>query len=65
MLYKLIVKDNNFIQKYTIKAKNLNEAVTKSKLKFKQEYNSISSNVTVSLNPENLKEHIIEILNYF
>jgi len=64
-IYKLIVKSDLYIKSYDIRAENLTEASKQAKIKFAKSFNQIGSNVKVSLDPSDLKNHINEILEAF
>ena len=64
-IYKLIVKSDLYIKSYDIRAENLTAASKQAKIKFAKSFNQIGSNVEVSLDPSDLKNHINEILKAF
>ena len=64
-IYKHIVKSDLYIKSYDIRAENLTIASKQAKIKFAKSFNQIGSNVKVSLDPSDLKNHINEILEAF
>ena len=61
-VYKLKVKSDLYIRSYEVRAENLSEASKQARIKFGKSFNQVGSNVKVSLDPSDLKNHIEEIL---
>lgn len=64
-LYKVKVTSDLYIRSYEIRAENLFEASRQARIKFGKSFNQVGSNVKVSLDPSDLKNHINEILEAF
>lgn len=60
--YILIVKSDLYKTKYNIRAVNLKEASKIAKAKFARSYKVFGDKVKVSLSPDDLKNHIDEIM---
>lgn len=60
--YKLTAKSDLYKTTYTIRAVNLKDASMKAKVKFAKTYRVFGDNVTIGLDPEDLPNHIDEIL---
>lgn len=61
-VYKVQVKSDLFVKTYEVRAENLSEASRQARIKFGKTFNQIGSNIKVSLDPSDLKNHIDEIL---
>lgn len=61
-IYKLIVKSDLYIKHYDIRAKNIQEATNIAKYKFAKQFKVIGNGVKVSLDKNDLGNHIQEIL---
>ena len=61
--YKLIAKSDLYQSTYQIRAVDLADASKKSKVKFAKAYGVFGDNVKISLDPEDLRNHIHEILS--
>lgn len=64
-LYKVKVTSDLYIRSYEVRAESLSEASRQAKIKFGKAFNQVGSNVKVSLDPSDLKNHIDEILEAF
>ena len=60
--YKLTAKSDLYKTTYNIRAVNLQDALTKAKVKFAKSYKVFGDNVKISLDPKDLPNHIDEIL---
>jgi hypothetical protein len=60
--YKLIVKSDLYKANFTIRATGLKDASKKAKIKFAQKYHVFGTNVKVALDPSDLRNHIVEIM---
>lgn len=61
-IYKLIAKSDLYKTHYTIRAIDLKDASHKAKVKFAQSYHVFGDNVKIGLDPEDLGNHIDEIM---
>ena len=61
-VYKVKVKSDLYIRTYEVRAENLSEASKQARIKFGKSFSQVGSNVKVSLDPSDLKNHIDEIL---
>lgn len=60
--YKLTATSDLYKTTYTIRASSLKDANMKAKVKFAKTYRVFGNNVRVGLDPEDLPNHIDEIL---
>ena len=60
--YKLIAKSDLYIARYTLRAKNLQEAGKMARIKFARSYKVFGDKVKISLESSDLKNHIKEIM---
>lgn len=63
-IYKLKVSSKNFIKNYEVYAKDLEDASKQAKVKFAKDFNEIGSNVKISLQQQDINNHIEEICLY-
>ena len=61
-LYKLIAKSDLYKTTYTIRAENITDASKKAIVKFAQSFHVFGDNVKIGLDPNDLNNHIDEIL---
>lgn len=64
-IYKVRVISDLYIKHYDIRAESLSDASKQARIKFDKSFNQVGSNVKVSLDPSDLKNHINEILEAF
>lgn len=64
-IYKVRVISDLYIKHYDIRAESLSDASKQARIKFGKSFNQVGSNVKVSLDPSDLKNHINEILEAF
>jgi len=64
-VYKVRVTSDLYIKHYDIRAESLSDASKQARIKFGKAFNQIGSNIKVSLDPSDLKNHINEILEAF
>lgn len=62
-IYRLTVTSNLYKADYIIRAVDIKEASKKAKMKFAKQYNVVGKEVKVSLNTNDIKNHIEEILD--
>ena len=62
-IYKVRVISDLYIKHYDIRAESLSDASKQARVKFGKAFNQIGTNVKVSLDPSDLKNHLDEILN--
>lgn len=60
--YKLIAKSDLYQATYNIRAVNITEASKQAKVKFARSYHVFGDNVKISLSPDDLRNHIEEIM---
>ena len=60
--YTLIIKSKLYKATYNIRAINIKEASKLAKIKFSKSYKVFGDEVKVSLSPDDLKNHIDEIM---
>lgn len=62
-IYKLKATSDLYIQNYDIRATDLKDASMKAKVKFAKSYHQFGDKVKISLRPEDLSNHIDEIMS--
>lgn len=61
-IYKLIAQSDLYKTHYVIRAKSLQDASKQAKIKFAKSYKVFGDKVKIGLQPDDLKNHIDEIL---
>lgn len=62
-IYNVIAKSKLYQATYVIRANNLQEASKQARVKFAKSYKVFGDDVKISLHPNDLKNHIDEILS--
>lgn len=62
--YNLVVQTSDFKKTYTVKALNLIEASNKAKQLFNRDFNRIGYDVKVTVDFNDIENHIDEIIGY-
>lgn len=62
-MYKLKATSDLYIQNYDIRATDLKDASKKAKVKFAKSYHQFGDKVKISLRPEDVSNHIEEIMH--
>ena len=61
-MYKLKATSDLYIQNYDMRATDLKDASKKAKVKFAKSYHQFGDKVKISLRPEDVSNHIEEIM---